>query len=76
MTIMSDTKKIDVSHIKLTSTAFPTASDMTLWHSLSNAEQYAVIMRDVEEGLKGPAAGKSGKADLMAEVLADYADAV
>jgi hypothetical protein len=66
---MTQTDIIDVSHIKFTSTVFPTDEDMKLWHSLSPAEQNAVIMRDVEQGLKGPPALKASKAEIMGEVL-------
>ncbi len=66
---MSQTDTIDVSHIKFTSTVFPTDEDMKLWHSLSPAEQQAVIMRDVEQGLKGPPALKASKAEIIGEVL-------
>ena len=67
--------KIDVSHIKFISTAFPTAADMKLWHSLSDAEKHAVIMRDIDEGLHGPVAKNANKEDLIAAVMADYAHA-
>ncbi len=62
---------VDVSHIKFSSTAFPTADDLQLWHSLSDEEKRAVILRDVQEGLDGPVAKKFGKDDLVAQVLSD-----
>lgn len=37
-------KKLDVSHIRFTSTVFPTAEDIKLWDSLSDAEQWAVTL--------------------------------
>ncbi|MEM6413297.1 MAG: hypothetical protein AAF720_01400 [Pseudomonadota bacterium] len=72
---MSNPADIDVSHIKFSSTAFPTAEDLKLWHSLSEAEKYAVTMRDVKEGLEGPAAERSSLEEMMADVMADYVDA-
>lgn len=47
---MSETKAIDISHVKFTSTVFPTEEDMRLWDSLSAAEQRAVVRRDLDEG--------------------------
>ncbi len=68
---MSQTDTIDVSKINFSSTVFPTDEDMALWHSLSSGEQHAVIMRDVEQGLKGSAALKASKTEIMREVLDD-----
>ena len=68
---MSDTKTIDISGIKFSSTVFPTEEDMRLWHSLSPAEQQAVVMADVENGLKGPPASNASKAEIMRDVLDD-----
>lgn len=68
---MSDLDTIDVSHINFDSTVFPTDDDMKLWHSLSPAEQRAVIARKVEEGLQSPPAQKASKAEIMGEVLAE-----
>ncbi len=67
---------IDVSHIKFSSTAFPTAEDLKLWHSLSEAEKRAIILNDVRQGLDGPVAKNFGKDELVAQVLAEYADAL
>lgn len=66
---MSRIDTIDVSNIKFSSTVFPTDEDMKLWESLSPAEQRAVIMRDVKQGLDGPPASKASKAEIMGEVL-------
>jgi len=66
---MDTAETIDISHIKFTSTVFPTDEDMKLWHSLSAHEQRAVIMRDVKQGLGGPPALNAGKDKIMAEVL-------
>ena len=68
---MADTDTIDVSHVKFTSTVFPTDEDMKLWHSLNEAEQHAVVMRDVKKGLQGPPASKASKDEIMHEVLDD-----
>jgi len=68
---MGDLDTIDVSHIDFESTVFPTDDDMKLWHSLSPAQQRAVIARKVANGLQGPPAQKAGKADIMGEVLAE-----
>ena len=46
---MSETKTIDVSHIRFTSTVFPTEEDMRLWDSLSAEERRAVVRRDLDE---------------------------
>lgn len=46
---MNDTKTIDVSHIKFSSTVNPTEEDMKLWESLSPEEQRAVARRDLDE---------------------------
>lgn len=72
---MKSADAIDISHITFSSTAFPTAEDMKLWHSLSKAEQHAVVMRDVNEGLSGPAAKNASREELMAKVMAKYAHA-
>ena len=73
---MGQIDAIDVSNIKFTSTVFPTDEDMQLWKSLSPAEQQAVIMADVEQGLKGPPASIASKAEIMAEVLADMKNGI
>ncbi len=73
---MSDTDTIDISGIKFSSSVFPTDEDMALWHSLGPAAQQAVIMRDVEQGLKGPPAAKASKADIMAEALDDVKNGI
>ena len=70
------TEKIDISHIQFTSTAFPTAEDQALWHSLSAAEKRAVILRDVEEGLYGDVADNASREALIKKALAKYAHAV
>jgi len=73
---MSKPGALDISQISFASTAFPTEADMTLWRSLSPAEQRALILRDVEEGLRGPAAKKASKDEIMAEALAETTHAL
>lgn len=68
---MSKIDSIDVSHINLTPSVFPTGEDMQVWNTLSPEEQRAVIARKVEEGLNSPPASKATKAEIMAEVLAE-----
>ena len=46
---MSETKTVDISHIRFTSTVFPTEEDMRLWDSLSAEERRAVVRRDLDE---------------------------
>ena len=46
---MNETKMIDISHIRFTSTVFPTDEDMKLWDSLSAEERRAVVRRDLDE---------------------------
>ena len=46
---MRNTEAIDISHVKFTSAAEPTAEDMKLWDTLSNDEKIAVIDRDLAE---------------------------
>ncbi len=46
---MGETKTIDVSEIRFSSTVYPTEEDMKLWESLSPAEQQAIIKRDLDE---------------------------
>lgn len=68
---MSDDETVDISRISFRSAVFPTDEDMRLWRSLSPQEQRAVIMCDVEEGLRGPAAKRAGKDEIVAEALAE-----
>lgn len=68
---MSQAKAVDISHISFTSTVFPTDEDMRLWRSLSPQQQRGVILRDVDDGVRGPAAEKASKDEIMAEALAE-----
>lgn len=65
---MSDVKSAEPA---FQSTVFPTESDMTMWNSLTPEQQRAAIRRDIDDGLKGPAAQKADKASLLAEVKAE-----
>lgn len=73
---MTSTDVIDVSHIKFTSTVFPTDEDMKLWHSLSSEQQREVIMNDISRGLDGAPAKKPGKDEIMAEVINEMSNAL
>lgn len=73
---MADIDTIDVSHVKFTSTVFPTDEDMKLWHNLSPEQQREVIMNDIKQGLDGTPAKNSGKDEVMAEVLNEISNAL
>lgn len=59
---------INISHVQFESRTFPTDADMKLWDSLSQAEQRAVIQRDVEEGLASGTV-EIDRDDVMREAL-------
>jgi hypothetical protein len=61
----------DISHVKFTSTVFPTAEDMKLWDSLSLEQKKAVELRDVEEGRASGLAEPCTMADIIAEAKAE-----
>lgn len=65
------TKDPDVSHIRFSSTVFPTDEDMKLWDSLTLEEKKAVELRDVKEGEASGLAEPCTAADIMAEVKAE-----
>ena len=46
---MGETRTINTSRVRFTSTAFPTDEDMRLWNSLSAEEQRAVVSHDLDE---------------------------
>ena len=73
---MADIDTIDVSQVKFSSTVFPTDEDMKLWHSLSPEQQREVIKNDIKQGLDGAPAKKSGKDEVMAEVLNEISNAL
>jgi len=65
---MSEITDIDISGVKLTSKAFPTARDMELWQNLTPVEQRAVIVRDENEGFRSGAAPAESVEDRLARV--------
>jgi hypothetical protein len=65
---MSDVKSVNPV---FQSAVFPTEEDMQIWNSLTPQEQRAAIRRDIDEGLRGPAAADADKASLLAEVKAE-----
>lgn len=67
---MSTTKTLDVSHIRFTSTVFPTEADMKLWDSLSPEEQRAVVQRDLDEAEASGVAPHETVEELLARVRA------
>lgn len=73
---MTESKPIDVSHIKFSSSVFPTDQDMRLWHSLSPEEQLAVIVRDEEAGFVSGIARDETLEERLVRVRAEMAHAV
>ena len=68
---MSDTDTVDISHVKFTSTVFPTKEDMDLWNSLTREEKQAVELRDEEEGYNSGIAEPRTVEELIAEAKAE-----
>ena len=68
---MTDTKTIDVSHIKFTSSVFPTDEDVKLWDSLTPEEQEAFLLQEEEAAYRSGVAKNASKEEIMAEVLAE-----
>ena len=64
---MNETKTVDISGIKFSSTTFPTQEDMELWESLIDEQRKAVEIRDVREGLASGLAEPCTMADIIAE---------
>lgn len=73
---MTEKNTLDVSHVRFSSTVFPSADDMKLWNSLSPAEQRAVIERDEEAGFQSDIAKKETLEDRLARVRADMVHAL
>ncbi len=65
---MKDTKTVDVSHIKFTSTAFPTDEDMKLWHDLTPEQREAVIIEAEEKGFRSGIAPDESVEERLARV--------
>jgi hypothetical protein len=57
----------DISHIRFTSTVFPSAEDIVLWDSLSAEEKRAVIARELHEAEASGLAPKQTMAEIIAE---------
>ena len=68
---MAETKPIDVSHIRFTSTVFPTAEDMKLWDSLTAEEQRAVVRRALDEGEASGVAEPESAEEIIRRVRAE-----
>lgn len=68
---MAETKMIDVSHIRFTSTAFPTGEDMRLWNSLTAEEQRAVVRRALDEGEASGVAEPESAEEIIRRVRAE-----
>lgn len=68
---MAETKTIDVSHIRFTSTVFPTDGDMKLWDSLSAEQQRAVVRRDLDEAEASGVAEPESAEEVMQRVRAE-----
>ncbi len=67
---MKDTKTVDVSHIKFTSTAFPTDEDMKLWRGLTPEQREAVIIEAEEKGFRSGIAPDEPAEERLARVRA------
>ncbi len=61
----------DISHVKFSSTVFPTDEDMKLWDSLSLEQKKAVERREVQKGRESGLAEPCTPADILAEVKAE-----
>lgn len=68
---MADSKTMDVSQIRFTSTTFPSAEDMTLWNSLSADEQRAVVRRDLDAAEAGGVAEVETAGAIIRRVRAE-----
>ncbi len=68
---MSDIETVDISHVKFSSTVFPTDEDMKLWDSLTLEQKKAVEKRDEEAGFQSGLAEPCSVADIIAEVKAE-----
>ncbi len=61
----------DISHIRFSSTVFPSKEDMKLWDSLTLEEKKAVELRDVKEGEASGLAEPCTKEEIIAEAKAE-----
>lgn len=68
---MSATKTVDISHIRFSSTVFPTAGDKALWESLTPQQQLAILRRDEQAGFDSGVADQASMAEILAEARRD-----
>lgn len=68
---MSATKTVEISHIRFSSTVFPTAEDKALWESLTAEQQLAVLRRDEQAGFDSGVADHASMAEILAEARRD-----
>lgn len=68
---MDETKTVDISGIKFSSTVFPTPEDMELWESLTYEQRKAVEIRDVKEGQASGLAEPCTMAEIIDEAKAE-----
>jgi hypothetical protein len=68
---MSATKTEDISHIRFSSTVFPTAEDKVLWESLTPEQRLAVLRRDEQAGFESGATDHASMAEILAEARRD-----
>ncbi len=68
---MDDTKTLDISAIRFSSTVNPTEADIALWESLTPQQQRALIERDLAEADASGIAEHHTVEDILAEVRAE-----
>lgn len=73
---MNDSKSNTASTVAFSSKVFPTADDMKLWDSLSDAEKHAIVERDEEAGFQSGIAKPESLEDRLARVRAELAHAL
>jgi hypothetical protein len=61
----------DVSHIRFSSTVFPSREDMKLWDSLTLEQKKAVERREVQKGVDSGLAEPCSMAEIIAEAKAE-----
>ena len=64
---MTDTKT-DLSHVRFSSTVFPSNADMELWNSLTPEEQRAVVARDLDDAEKSGSVAPESAAAIIERV--------
>jgi hypothetical protein len=68
---MTKVKMVDVSHIRFTSTVFPSDEDMKLWNGLSGDQQRAVVRRDLDEAEASGIAEPESAEEIIQRVRAE-----